>query len=60
MSCCIENEGAKLKVTLTFGREQLLYDIKNNAYVESHVMARKPSTPSTWWLTLARRAMWTG
>ena len=39
MSCCIENEGAKLKVTLTFGREQLLYDIKNNAYVESHVMA---------------------
>lgn len=39
MSCCIENEGAKLKVKLTFEREQLLYDIKNNAYVESHVMA---------------------
>ena len=39
MSCCIEKEGAKLKVTLTFEREQLLYDIKNNAYVESHVMA---------------------
>ena len=39
MSCCIENEGAKLKVKLTFEREQLLYDIKNNAYVESHIMA---------------------
>ena len=39
MSCCIENEGVKLKVKLIFEREQLLYDIKNNAYVESHVMA---------------------
>lgn len=38
MSCCVENEGSTLKVTLTFLREQLLYDIKNYAYVESHVM----------------------
>ncbi len=42
MSCCIENEGEKLKVTLTFKRAELLYDIKNCAYVESHVM-----TPDT-------------
>ncbi len=27
------------KVTLVFRREQLLYDVKNYAYVESHVMA---------------------
>ncbi len=39
MSCCIVNEGAQQKVTLNFMRSQLLYDIKNNAYVESHVMA---------------------
>lgn len=38
MSCCVKNEGSTLKVTLTFGRDQLLYDIKNYAYVESHVM----------------------
>lgn len=38
MNCCVENEGSTLKVTLTFLREQLLYDIKNYAYVESHVM----------------------
>lgn len=34
----MENEGSTLKVTLTFKRDQLLYDIKNYAYVESHVM----------------------
>ena len=38
MSCCVENDGITLKVTLTFKRDQLLYDIKNAAYVESHVM----------------------
>ncbi len=38
MSCCVEQESATLKVTLTFLREQLLYDIRNYAYVESHVM----------------------
>ena len=38
MSCCVKNEDSTLKVTLTFGRDQLLYDIKNYAYVESHVM----------------------
>ncbi len=42
MSCCVEKEGSTLKVKLTFLREQLLYDIKNYAYVESHVM-----TPDT-------------
>lgn len=39
MSCCVENEGSTKKVKLTFKRDQLLYDIKNYAYVESHVMA---------------------
>lgn len=38
MSCCIENDGGTLKVTLTFKRAELLYDIKNYAYVESHVL----------------------
>lgn len=38
MSCCVEKEGSTLKVKLTFKREQLLYDIKNYAYVESHVL----------------------
>lgn len=38
MSCCVEQESTTLKVTLTFLRKQLLYDIKNYAYVESHVM----------------------
>lgn len=31
-------ESDMLKVTLSFLRSELLYDIKNNAYVESHVM----------------------
>ena len=38
MSCCVEQDNTTLKVTLTFLRDQLLYDIKNYAYVESHVM----------------------
>lgn len=38
MSCCVEKEGSTLKVKLMFKREQLLYDIKNYAYVESHVL----------------------
>ncbi len=38
MGCCMEKEGRTLRVKLTFKRDQLLYDIKNNAYVESHVM----------------------
>ena len=38
MSCCIENNGNTLKVKLTFKRAELLYDIKNCAYVESHVL----------------------
>lgn len=39
MSCCIEKKVDRLNVSLTFSREQLLYDIKNYAYVESHVMS---------------------
>ena len=39
MSCCIEKKVDRLNVALTFSREQLLYDIKNYAYVESHVMS---------------------
>lgn len=38
MGCCVENDGGTVKVKLTFKRDQLLYDIKNYAYVESHVM----------------------
>lgn len=38
MGCCMEKEGRTLRVKLTFKRDQLLYDIRNNAYVESHVM----------------------
>lgn len=34
----MEKEGRTLRVKLTFKRDQLLYDIRNNAYVESHVM----------------------
>lgn len=39
MSCSIEKKVDRLNVSLTFSREQLLYDIKNYAYVESHVMS---------------------
>lgn len=38
MSCSIEDHGAHKKVELTFKRDQLLYDIQNYSYVESHVM----------------------
>lgn len=38
MSCCMEKDGSTLKVKLTFKRAELLYDIKNCAYVESHVL----------------------
>lgn len=39
MRCCTEKNESTLKVTLAFKREELLYDIKNAAYVESHVLA---------------------
>ena len=39
MSCSIEKKVDRLNVSLTFSRELLLYDIKNYAYVESHVMS---------------------
>lgn len=38
---CYDEDGAESRatrsVTLTFGREELLYDIKNYAYIEGHV-----------------------
>jgi hypothetical protein len=41
MECCrcTQDGEEKLRVTLTFKRNELLDDIKNYAYVESHVMA---------------------
>ena len=38
MGCCYEKEEARTKVTLTFKREELLYDIENLAHVEGDVM----------------------
>lgn len=38
MECLIDNESGKVGVILTFGREQLLYDIRNAAYIEGHIM----------------------
>lgn len=40
MYCCKyrEDEAERQTVTLTFKREQLLYDIKNYAYIESYIM----------------------
>lgn len=38
MSCYIENDDGKRKAVLTFSRDQLLYDIKNYAYVEGSIM----------------------
>ncbi len=40
MSCTYEIAGdGKIAVTLTFKRDELLYDIRNMAYVEGHVMS---------------------
>lgn len=38
MGCCMERKGGTLAVRLAFLRDELLYDIRNCAYVESHVM----------------------
>lgn len=40
MDCCTEEkrDGATRRVTLSFLRSELVYDISNIAYVESHVM----------------------
>lgn len=39
MGCCGNRRGDERRtVTLVMGREQLLYDIRNMAYVESHIM----------------------
>lgn len=38
MSCILEEQNGKVNVVLSFKREQLLYDIKNCAYAEGHVM----------------------
>lgn len=39
MSCFIEEKDGKLNAVLAFKRDQLLYDIKNCAYIEGSVMA---------------------
>lgn len=39
MGCCLGQDARTLKVRLSFRRAELLYDIRNCAYVESHVMA---------------------
>ena len=47
MHCCIPAANATVTVTrtktvkMTFKREELLYDIRNNAYVEGDVMQAK-------------------
>lgn len=38
MSCFLENENGTQFAVLMFMRDQLLYDIKNNAYIEGSVM----------------------
>lgn len=38
MSCFLENENGTQVAVLTFKRDQLLYDIKNYAYIEGSVM----------------------
>ena len=43
MSCELQKEGNKVYAVLGFHRDQLLYDIKNAAYIEGSVM--EPETP---------------
>ncbi len=38
MSCCVEKSQGKTIAVLGFRREELLYDIRNIAYIEGHVM----------------------
>lgn len=38
MRCCITPMSDGKKVLLVFKREELLYDIKNYAYIENHIM----------------------
>lgn len=38
MSCFLEKEQGRLIAVLGFKRDQLLYDIKNCAYIEGHIM----------------------
>lgn len=38
MSCLLETIEGKVNAVLTFGREHLLYDIKNAAYIEGSIM----------------------
>ena len=38
MSCSFDKVGGKVEAVLSFKREQLLYDIRNCAYIEGHVM----------------------
>lgn len=38
MSCFFEEKAGRVNLLLQFKREQLLYDIKNYAYIEGHIM----------------------
>lgn len=38
MECLLDSKPGKIGVVLTFKRDQLLYDIRNAAYIEGHVM----------------------
>lgn len=38
MSCILEEKAGRINVLLQFKRDELLYDIKNYAYIEGHIM----------------------
>lgn len=38
MTCCNRNTEPRKEVAIQLNREQLLYDIKNYAYIEGHIM----------------------
>lgn len=39
MSCDIEEKNGKIEVVMTFGRDDLIYDIANCAWLEGHMLA---------------------
>lgn len=43
MSCLLEEKGGVLNAVLVFKRDQLLYDIKNYAYIEGSIMDTESS-----------------
>ena len=38
MSCCIRENGGQREALLLFGRDNLLYDIRNGAYIEGSIL----------------------